>query len=213
MEYSAQNKFQKGFYGTIKNEYEKARKKLSEGNLSCTKYNNIKWKTLSPSVAYIFLMTDDALFEFINQCVQNGFATQSEISTQFCMKSHVMNSRITIAHSEQLRIYWNNLIPSMEETFPPANPSFLNSTKKNENGDVVDCGLVSAVRKFASRGESKKSICKIMQFNPSSWNELPVLLQAYDQGMIEFLGTLVVVVISQGIPYLTHIRIPVLQKP
>jgi len=99
-----------------------------------------------------------------------------------------MNSRITVAHSEKLRIYWNQLVQSMAETFPPANPTFLNATKTNEKGEIVDCGLVSAVRKFASRGDSKQEICRMMQFNPSSWNELPILLQAYEQGMIEFLS-------------------------
>jgi len=133
-------------------------------------------------------MGDDELFEYITQCVSAGYATQKEISGIFNLRQHVMNSRITVAHSEKLRIYWNQLVQSMAETFPPANPTFLNATKKNGKGEIVDCGLVSAVRKFASRGDSKQEICRMMQFNPSSWNELPILLQAYEQGMIEFLS-------------------------
>ena len=133
-------------------------------------------------------MTDGVLFEYINQCVNNGYATQSEISGIFGMKSHVMNSRITIAHDEKLRIYWSNLIDKMAKTYPPANPSFLNAKKTLENGDIVECGSVLAVYKHASHGFSKDQICNIMHFNPSSWYEFPVLLQNYEQGMIEFLS-------------------------
>jgi len=174
---------------TIKKRYESTRKELSENNESCIKYNNIPWKALRPvSIAYVFIMGDDALFEYITQCVSAGYATQKEISGMFNLRQHVMDSRITIANSEKLRIYWNQLVQSMAETFPPANPTFLNATKTNEKGEIVDCGLVSAVRKFASRGDSKQEICRMMQFNPSSWNELPILLQAYEQGMVEFLS-------------------------
>jgi len=173
------------FYNTIKKEYDSIRKEhVKNGDVST--YNNLPYKSLYANIAYIFIMTDDELFNKINECERNGYATKSEACGMFRVKQHIMTSRITIAHNENLRIYWRQLIDDMADTYQLANPSFFNSTETNENGEIVDCGYVSAIKNYSSRGFGKKEICEMMEFNPASWNKFPVLEQAYNQGIVEF---------------------------
>jgi len=182
---SAKEQFRADFWSTIKKEYEKARLSCIKGNQTSL-FKNIAFKTLAPSIAYLFLMSDDVLFNKINECARHGFATKSELHELFDVKDFVFEKRIVISHDENLRIYYSQLIDDMAETYPLANPSFFNATKKTENGEIVDCGYISAIKKFASRGFSKQEICEMMMFNPASWYEYPVLEQSYSQGIVEF---------------------------
>jgi len=182
---SAKEQFRADFWSTIKKEYESVRLKRYEEE-KYSNYNNIEWKSLHNTIAYIFIMTDDVLFNKINECVRNGYATKSEVCGLFNVKEHVMGSRINISHDENLRIYYNQLIDNMVETYSLANPSSFNTTKKNENGEIVECGYVHAIKNYASVGSTKKEICEYLQINPASWNEFPALLQAYNQGNMEF---------------------------
>ena len=131
-------------------------------------------------------MTDDVLFNKINDCVKNGIATKVEIAKLFRVQEFVLSQRITQSYDEGLRVYYNQLIDDIAETYSLANPSLFNTTKKNENGEIVECGYVSAIKNYASIGSTKKEICKYLMINPASWNEFPVLLQAYNQGNMEF---------------------------
>ncbi len=185
METSARAQFHEDFYKAIRRDKEGLRRDCVNKNEAST-FNRLSYTKLAKSIAYIFLMTDDELFNKINECVSNGFATKAEICRLFKVREHIMSDRIAQALSESLRIYYNQLIDNVAETYSLANPSFFNATEINKDGDIVDCGYVSAIKKFASRGFGKKEICEMMEFNPASWNEYPVLEQAYNVGQVEF---------------------------
>lgn len=217
METSKKSQFVNDFYTAIRSDKESIRQELIK-NGEFSAYNNIKYKSLVPSIAYIFIMTDEELLSKISDCVKNGYATKLEVCRLFKVKQHVMSSRITIAHNESLRIYWRELIESMADTYPLANPEFLNSTEINENGDVVECGYVSAVKKFASRGFTKKEICEQLEINPASWSAFPVLEQSYNQGVVEFQSAKsdsIIEAVSQHFirnNYFIEVIIPAIQK-
>ena len=186
MNISAKAQFREDFFSTIEKRFKKARQECIDSNLA-SEYNNLLFKSIrSPQIAYIFLMDDSYLFDRIHECETAGYATKSEISGMFKVHTHVMDSRVEKSHDERLRIYWNKFIERITETYPLANPSSFNSEKKTEDGEIIQCGYVSAIKGFAARGFSKQEICESLEINPASWYEYPVLAQAYSQGEGEF---------------------------
>jgi len=183
---SAKDQFRETFFSTIEKRFKKARQECIDSNLA-SEYNNLLFKSIkSAQIAYLFLMDDSYLFDRIHECETAGYATKSEISGMFKVHVHVMDSRVNKSPDERLRIYWNKFIERIAETYSLANPSSFNTTKKTEDGEVVECGYVSAIRGFAASGFSKLEICEMLKINPSSWYEYPVLSQAYSQGEGEF---------------------------
>jgi len=182
MDFTGKETFRKEFYVILRKKYLAL---LSEAidlddtsPLNGLRYSQIKNK----DVARIFVISDAELRSLFVKCIDNGFATKSEIAGLFRVQPHVMTSRVQVGDNA-LQIVWNNRLEDISDTYEEVPLSMVHFKDKDDNGKEFENGYAINVKKLAAAGMSKTEICRQLQFNPSSYDKIPSLRKAYNEGI------------------------------